>query len=151
MKRFLIIRGGAVENVVVAQKSTDLRTVAGALVMEDPGGVGVGDTYADGKFTRRTVTPPMLSGAELAQAIKAECQSRIFNIIDASAQQRLQNKYARGQLTAAEVTTFEAGDDWIDAMVTKCRTLVASAEQTFREDRHWPDPSADIVTLAAKF
>ena len=151
MKRFLIIRGDIVENIVAAEKSADLGTVAGALIMEDPGGVGVGDTYANDKFTRKQVARPVLSGAELAEAIKAECQRRIFSVIDASAQQRLQNKYARGKLTTAEIATFEAGDDWIDAMVTKCRTLVAAADQTFREDRHWPNPSADIPALAAKF
>lgn len=151
MKRFLIIRNGIVENVVAAQKRADLGTVAGALVMESPGGIGVGDTYADGNFTRRHVARSILGDGELAEAIKGECQRRIFKVIDASAQQRLQNKYARGTLNTVEISTFEAGDDWIDAMVTKCRALVASADRTFVEDRHWPDPSPAIEALAAKY
>lgn len=151
MKRFLIIRDSIVENVVAAQRSADLGTVAATLIMESPGGIGVGDTYANGEFTRRQVTRPALGAAELAEAIKAECQRRIFNVIDASAQQRLQNKYARGTLSAEEVDTFEAGDDWIDAMVMKCRALVAAADQTFVQDHHWPDPGAHIKALAAKY
>lgn len=151
MKRYLIIRDGIVENSVLAANRDDLGDKAGALVLEDPGGIGIGDTYADGVFTRKIAPGPTLDGVELAQAIKAECQRRIFNVIDASAQQRLQNKYARGTLTALEVTAFEAGDDWIDAMVTKCRTLVAAAEQTFRADHHWPEPGPDIEALAAQY
>ena len=149
--RYAIIGDGLVENIALAEKADDVSSGIGRTAVAAPDGIGPGDSFDGTRFGKKAVVVPPITGEAFAMAVKAECQRRIFAVVGQSAQQRLQNHYSMGKLSAAQRTVFEAGNDWIDAMVTKCRDLVTARDQSFREDRHWPVPDPDIVTLASRF
>lgn len=89
--------------------------------------------------------------SDLALATKAECQRRIYAVVDQIAQVNLAAAAAGGVLTSKQMTDYRAGLIWIASMRAACGTLIARNDLTFVEDEHWPEPAATIVTLATAF
>jgi len=107
------------------------------------------DMVSEGVFEREPVPP--LSGAELEAAIKTECRRRIYAFVDQIAQVNLAAAAAGDVLTGEQMTTYRAGLAWIAAMRTKCSDLISGSDQTFAENRHWPDPDPAVIVLAQQF
>jgi len=83
--------------------------------------------------------------------VKAECQRRIYAVVDQIAQVNLAAAAAGLVLTEEQMAVYRAGLAWIASMRTVCGSLIAASDRTFSDDRHWPAPDASIVALAEAF
>lgn len=81
-----------------------------------------------------------------AMAIKAEVQSRIFAIADQNTQASLLAAVVSGAMSNEEKVSFSVGQAWIEATKAAGRAAVISGD-----DPVWPDPPADVVSLAEKY
>lgn len=88
---------------------------------------------------------------ELPASIKAECQRRIYAVVDQIAQVNLAAAAAGGVLTSDQMTVYRAGLAWIASMRAVCGQLVTNKDEAFKDDRPWPDPDPTIIALADQF
>ena len=73
------------------------------------------------------------------EARKAECRTRIFAVVDQTAQMNLAAAAAAGALTEAQMGVYRAGLSWIHAM------------RAAQVDGNWPDVPAGVQELADAF
>ena len=83
-------------------------------------------------------------------AIKQACSTRILAVIDHAAQMNLVAARAAGQLSEADMITYDAGLNWITAMRAACVSLVAR-DADWQDDTVWPPVPDGVVALAARF
>lgn len=117
--------------------------------------------HREADLIERTVGPGELAallavvnkpkGEALAGAIKAECQRRIYSVVDQIAQVNLAAAAAGGVFAPEQMTVYRVGLAWIASMRAACGQLVVNKDETFEEDRHWPDPGPTIIALADQF
>lgn len=86
-----------------------------------------------------------------ADAVKAECGRRIYGVASDSAQKNMLANAVAGHMSTADKATFRSGVDWIAAMQTVCRSLVAAQDVSFAADEHWPPVPDGVADLAARF
>jgi hypothetical protein len=72
-------------------------------------------------------------------ARKAECRTRIFAVVDQTAQMNLAAAAAAGVLSEAQMGVYRAGLSWIHAM------------RAAQVDGNWPDVPAGVQDLADAF
>ena len=117
--------------------------------------------HREADLTERTVAPGELAallalankpvGQALTTAIKAECQRRIYAVVDQIAQVNLAAAAAGGVFSDPQMTVYRAGLAWIASMRAVCGQLVTNNDEAFKEDRHWPDPGPTIIALANQY
>lgn len=148
--RIAIVRNETVENVVLADRVEDVSVQDGRSAVACPDWVAPGNArFESGSFV--IASPVALDAGDLGLVIKAECQRRIYAVVDRIAQVNLAAAAAGGVLTTQQMTLYRSGLAWIASMRSVCATLIAASDRTFAEDRHWPEPSAEIITLANEF
>jgi len=84
-------------------------------------------------------------------AVKAECQRRIYAVVDQIAQVNLAAAAAGSLLDESQMAVYRSGLSWVASMRAACGTLIGNSDQTFTEDKHWPVPAASILALADAF
>lgn len=139
--------------ILSATYANDDHTAA-VILTEESGVVAASEVDTPELWTKVLAASPTafrIPADELASMVKAECQRRIYAVVDQVAQVNLAAAAAGGVLTAEQMTVYRAGLAWIAAMRAACGTLIAASDQAFAEDRHWPTPEASIVTLADAF
>lgn len=77
--------------------------------------------------------------AAIREARKAECRTRIFAVVDQTAQMNLAAAAAAGALTEAQMGVYRAGLSWIHAM------------RAAQVDGNWPDVPPGVQELADAF
>lgn len=81
-----------------------------------------------------------------ARALKIECTNRIRSVLDPHTLANLQSAAIVGRLTPAEMESFRLGQQWIEAMLSTCRSAASSDH-----DPAWPEADAALVALAARY
>lgn len=89
--------------------------------------------------------------AARAEICKAECRTRIFAVVDATAQMNLAAAAAAGGLDADQMLAYRDGLDWIAAMRAACQTLIADAGADAGDDAAWPAIPDGVSALADQF
>lgn len=87
----------------------------------------------------------------LKSDVKAECQRRIYAVVDQVAQVNLAAAAAGGVLTTDQKDAYRSSLTWIASMRARCGELIATREQTFAVDRHWPATPAEVIAIAKAF
>lgn len=86
----------------------------------------------------------------LAERTAAECTRRIYAVVDQYAQINLAAAAGAGLLNEAQAATYRAGVLWVAAMRVAYASIVEDGLDP-ADDANWPQPSAEIVALAAAF
>ena len=84
-------------------------------------------------------------------AVAAECQRRIYAVASQNCQMNMTAWVASRQADDADLAAFDAALGWVQAMRSACARLVASREEDFGEDAHWPACPTVVAALAARF
>lgn len=87
----------------------------------------------------------------IAPSIKSECKRRIYAEIDAVAQINLASAAAGGLLSDASAKTYASGLKWIADMRAACADLIASADESYGDDDHWPKIPKSVRALVDKY
>lgn len=83
--------------------------------------------------------------------VSMECQRRIYAVASQNCQMNMTAWVASGQASASEKAAFASALAWVKAMRDAYAQLVASQDETFSDDSHWPVCPADAAALAAVF
>lgn len=94
------------------------------------------------------LNPPTVS---LTDAIKSECERRIYAIADSNTQMNMVAAAATHLLDEAGTAALTLAVQWVGAMRAAASGLIAAADQTYANDAHWPPCPADVVALANTF
>lgn len=87
----------------------------------------------------------------MAPGIKSECQRRICAVASDKAQMNMTAAAAAGRFSKKETTTYSAALDWVDAMRSACRALIAAADADYADDSKWPALPSGVADLCAKY
>lgn len=104
-------------------------------------------------FSLTTRTATEIADAALAvrkERARAECRRRIYDVCDATAQINLAAACAAGLLVSADVTTYQAGLNWVAQMRAAWEPM-AVADDDPLDDANWPAIPAGVAELAALF
>ena len=82
--------------------------------------------------------------------VKAECQRRIFEVVDSHAQMNMSAHRGDGRFDAGELAIYQAGLDWIGAMRSNCLVLAGNSDDLYA-DTSWPVVPTGLPELAANF
>lgn len=87
----------------------------------------------------------------LTTRIREEVQRRIFERASGNTQINMAAARAADQLTEEQNAAYLDALTWVNAMRAKGRELTAANDETYADDVHWPEPSAEALALAAAF
>lgn len=105
----------------------------------------------DDVLVRDGIWRVMSASEKIAPRIKAECRRRILTVVNETAQINLAAAAAGGDLSEEDMAAYRQGLRWIASMRDACRALIGSADETFRDDNHWPPAAAQVVDLSGRF
>lgn len=100
----------------------------------------------DGAVWSLPPPPPPTAGV-----IKDECRKRIYAVANETAQMNMASFAAAGLFTADQMAAYVSGLQWVMTMRQKCAGVVASAEPTYADDKHWPAAPDAAKALSAQF
>ncbi|MFT4097054.1 MAG: hypothetical protein QM651_08005 [Rhodoblastus sp.] len=83
------------------------------------------------------------------EAIGKECETRIFAVASRNCQVSMLSE--RDTFTPDEEAAYVLARDWVAAMKSASRALVAARDTTFADDSHWPACPPEAAALAARF
>lgn len=86
-----------------------------------------------------------------AEDYRLEVERRIFAAASQNTQVNMAGAAAAGLFTALEMTAFQSGLAWINAMRLKGAQLAVAQDATYKDDSHWPTVPADAAALAALY
>ena len=84
-------------------------------------------------------------------AVKAECQRRIYAVASANCQINMTAFVAGGAANADATAAFNAGLRWIADMRAACSAHIAARDESFAQDDRWPACPDSARALAAQF
>lgn len=134
--------------------NADKTAVAGTINGEEYSSIPVGSSMF------RTVQKWIDKGNEPApvpvppfdrEAVKNECQRRIYNVASTNCQMNMTAFIASGNADDAAKAAFNSALGWVQAMRGAYAQLVAAQDETFADDAHWPACPPDAVALASQF
>lgn len=82
------------------------------------------------------------------EAVNRECERRIYAVASDNAQKNLAARSGRNKLTPEQLVVYDAGLDWIDDMQKAARSIVATNNKSYKDDKHWPAPTQEMINLA---
>lgn len=85
------------------------------------------------------------------EEIGSEVQNRIFARASQNTQMNMSAARAAGIMGAGDQAAFVEALTWVAQMRATGAALAASQDPTFRDDKHWPEPSAAALALVAKY
>ncbi|QBF31485.1 hypothetical protein [Thalassococcus sp. S3] len=91
------------------------------------------------------------AAADHIAAVKAECSSRIYAVLNPPTVSNIQGAAISGELSAADMDTFRAGRLWVDQMLVACRTMVLDPSSDYRSEASWPAVPEGVNELAARY
>ena len=143
-----ILAFGALETYTLAEGGV-VRGSDGAFIPEDEANAdwrAFLAWQASGRKLAPAPAPPFDPGA-----VAAECQRRIFAVASQNCQMNMTAWVASGQAGDVDRAAFDAALGWVQAMRVTCARLVASSDDEFKQDAHWPPCPPDVAALAARF
>lgn len=147
--RYAIVKDGTVVNVAAWDGECKWTPGEGCQAIRSDD-AGIGDSYDGAAFI------PLARSAALpdAEAVKAECQRRIYVSFSAETQANM-NGYITlmviGSIptTEADINLYGRAVTWINTMRGRASELVGNP--AYADDKSWPDLGPDLTAFAARF
>ncbi len=84
-------------------------------------------------------------------AIKAECEKRITDVMSKNSQTNMTAALAAERLTIAQTEAFNRGLDWVQSMRSVSSSLIENEVVDYENDSHWPLVPSSVIELVEAF
>lgn len=91
------------------------------------------------------------NNAVFAESVRQEVEQRIRAVASTNTQINMSAAAAAGALSESQMDTFREALAWVSEVRVKGADLIEIKDSTFKDNAHWPEPTAAVVALVSEF